>query len=99
MIDRYCPAGKINCQHSYINDSDDKYCNPNNDLPPTGIGVVVGPISLFPADEVCRWPSKQSPLKSQEKICPACGSDNIKRCPDKPKFSKCGKCGNMLITL
>jgi len=63
VSDRYCPAGKIFCMHSYINDSGDKCCNPNYTELPVGIGVVVGASNDFPADEVCRWPSKKMELR------------------------------------
>lgn len=58
MRDIYCPAGKIECLHSYINDSSDKCCNPNHTELPVGVWVVVSPTEGFPANEVCRWPSK-----------------------------------------
>ena len=65
-IDKYCPAGKINCSHSYINDSNDKCCNPNYTELPVGVGVVVGKTLGFPADEVCRWPSKMEKVTSEK---------------------------------
>jgi hypothetical protein len=55
---KYCPAGRVYCMHSYVNDSGDMCCNPNHIDLPVGIGVVVGASGNFPGDEVCRWPSK-----------------------------------------
>ena len=56
--EKYCPAGKVCCAHSYVNDSGDKCCNPNYTELPVGVGVVVSACGEFPNDEVCRWPSK-----------------------------------------
>ena len=66
MDNKYCPAGKFKCQHSYVNDSGDKCCHPMYTELPVGVGVVVGETKNFPADEVCRWPSKRLEVAPKE---------------------------------